>query len=336
MAAISLVIQSKQQKAAWDIGECVEKVEWETHLQGIAGQLTFTFNINNESSTSLQPGDTVYLTEMDSSGKSTVIFWGYIFTLTQNRWGEVDVTCYDQLRYLKASNSYAFANMRASDMIRRMAGDLSLNVGTLAQTGYVFPSWLAENQDIFDIIIDILDTTNANTVPLFYVLYDNAGAITLSEVSSLANGAVIGDGSLVREYTFEEDIDADTFNKIKLARPDKTTGGAYVVETKPTKNVTDSYAQWGVLQKYVVVDANMTNQQMADQLGVYQQYYDRAIKSLTVDALGISGVRAGSLVMVDIQDLGDFNPSKIMMVDRVKHTWENSDHQMNLDIRVLI
>ena len=33
-------------------------------------------------------------------------FYGWVFTKSKDRWGEIQVTCYDRIRYLKANASY--------------------------------------------------------------------------------------------------------------------------------------------------------------------------------------------------------------------------------------
>ena len=56
------------------------------------------------------------------------------------------MTCYDQLRYLKASASYSFYAMTAGEIIRQIAEDLQLSVGQIADTGYKLPSLIEEEQ----------------------------------------------------------------------------------------------------------------------------------------------------------------------------------------------
>ena len=334
---ISLVVQSKQQQSAWEIGSLADKVTYETHLMGAAGKLEVSFNGNSLSTqqVTLSPGDTIYLTTNDANGNTVVIFWGYIFTIKQNRWKEINVTAYDQLRYLQAVQSYVFTGMTAGQILQRMAGDFRLSLGTVEDTGYQIPTSIYENYTLFDIITDVLSQTNIQTVGdtgKFYIIYDDAGALCLRSVTEMTVPVLLGDGSLVTEYAFSEDIDSDTYNKIKLVKPNKKTGHA------DTYIATDEagFATWGVLQKYETVNENLTDAQMRDQIRKYLTYYDRALKTLTIDALGVVGLRAGSLVFVSLNDLQDFTTPKVLMVDRVLHTWTQSDHQMNLDVRDLI
>ena len=58
-------------------------------------------------------------------------FFGWVFTRTMDRWGVMEVTCYDRLRYLKANASYAFYNQSAGEILRQVAADLEISVDCL-------------------------------------------------------------------------------------------------------------------------------------------------------------------------------------------------------------
>lgn len=51
-------------------------------------------------------------------------FFGWVFTKSKDRWGVIDVVCYDRLRYFKNSASYAFYDMTAGDILKQMAADM--------------------------------------------------------------------------------------------------------------------------------------------------------------------------------------------------------------------
>lgn len=53
-------------------------------------------------------------------------FFGWVFTVSRDRWGVTQVTCYDRLRYLKAAASYAFYAQEAGDIISQIAEDMQL------------------------------------------------------------------------------------------------------------------------------------------------------------------------------------------------------------------
>ena len=59
--------------------------------------------------------------------------------------------------------------------------------------------------------------------------YDG-GALSLREAGSMIAEGVVGTGSLLTDYTYKTDIDAQTYNSIKLSRPNEETGRADVFQ----------------------------------------------------------------------------------------------------------
>ena len=102
-----LIILEKRTGKSWDIAPQVQKVTYTTNRTGSPGTLKFTVNA---SGISFLEGDTVRF-----SAGGQVIFLGWVFTKSRDRYGIIDVTCYDQLRYLKASASYCFVGRTAGD-----------------------------------------------------------------------------------------------------------------------------------------------------------------------------------------------------------------------------
>lgn len=256
------------------------------------------------------------------------MFKGYVFTASQNRDGEVEYTAYDQLRYLKANASYVFEAMTLPQIIQQIAADFGLTCGTLVDTGYAFPCLIKENTSCLDIIFDALAETIYMTGKIF-VFYDNAGALTLVEAKDMYSGTLIGDKSLATDFTYKRDIDSDTYNRIKLVRPNSETGMAdtYIVED------TDTQAMWGLLQYYDQVDENMNAAQIEKMCTQYLQYYNRVVQELTIDALGIPGLRAGMIVPVRLSAVDSLSVSRLMLAEKVTHTFDGDDHTMSIEVK---
>ena len=113
-----LLILNKSSGRSWDVAPQVQQVTYTTNRTGSPGTLKFTVNA---SGISFLEGDTVRF-----SAGGQVIFLGWVFTKSRDRYGIIDVTCYDQLRYLKASASYCFVGRTAGDIIREIAQDFQL------------------------------------------------------------------------------------------------------------------------------------------------------------------------------------------------------------------
>lgn len=256
------------------------------------------------------------------------IFKGYVFISERNRDGETTYTAYDQLRYLKANASYVFEAMTLGQIIQQIAADFNLVCGTLEDTGYAFPCLVKENESCLNIIFDALTETIYRTGKI-YVFYDNNGALTLTEAKNLYVNTLIGDGSLVTDYTYKRDIDSDTYNRIKLVRANSDTGKADVYMHEDT----DTIAKWGLLQYYDEVDENMNEAQIDQMCQAYLEYYNRVLQTVTIDAMGVIGVRAGTILPIRIGNIVDLQVSRLLLTEKVTHNFENDVHTMSIEVK---
>lgn len=265
---------------------------------------------------------------MELSVDGIKMFKGYVFTAERNRDGEVAYVAYDQLRYLKANASYVFEAMTLPQIIQQIAADFNLTCGTLEEPGYAFPCLIKENVSCLDIIFDALAETIIQTGKI-YVFYDNAGALSLTEARNMYSTVLLGDGSLVTDYTYKRDIDSDTYNRVKLVRPNKDTGRAdtYVHED------TETIGKWGLLQYYDQVDENLNEAQIDQMCAQYLQYYNRVLQTLTIEAIGVPGLRAGMIIPVRFGDINDLSVSRLLLAEKVTHTFEADDHTMSIEVK---
>lgn len=276
-----------------------------------------------DSGIAIPEGATVRLTD-----DGRVVFVGYVFTASRDRYGATSYVAYDQLRYLKAKQSYTFVNLPLEDIIRQIAGDFGLTVGSLAQTGYVFPSLIKEDEECLSIIFDALAQTIYQTGKI-WVFYDDCGKLTLVEAKDLMQTAIIGDGSMMTDYTYTRDIDKETYNRIKLVRPNKTTGrtDAYVHED------TETIRDWGLLQYYDKVDENLNEAQIDKLCAQYLQYYNRVSQTLKLESMGITGIRAGMMLPVLVRSVQVLSVNRILMAEKVTHSWDGQLHKMTVEVK---
>lgn len=316
---VELLIASKTSGEVAEISNSTESCEWTTNRTGQPGK--FTFTVLKSPELKMAEGDVVRF-----SVDGQLQFYGWIFTRSEDRWGEVTVTCYDRLRYLKANASYAFYAMTAGDILRQIAGDLQLDVGAVADTGFQIPSLIKENQTCLDILQAAIEQTLLNTGRV-YVLYDDGNGLALQEPSSMMSDTMLGDKSLVTDYTYSTDIDKQTFNSVKLVRPNEETGQADVYIEQDS----DTIGQWGLLQYYEKVDSDLNEAQIKAQAAASLQYYNRVLKSLKLSSLGVPGLRAGMMVYVKVEAMGDAGVSQYVLLEKVSHKWENSLHTMDVE-----
>lgn len=317
-----LIVLEKRTGKSWDIAPQTQKVTYTTNRTGSPGTLKFTVNA---SGISFVEGDTVRF-----SVDGQVIFLGWVFTKSRDRYAVIDVTCYDQLRYLKASASYCFVGRTAGQIIREIAQDFQLQVGALDDTGYAIPTLVKEDKSCLDIISASIQNTLLATGKL-YTFFDDAGALSLREAGAMVARGVVGEGSLLLDYTYKTDIDEHTYNSIKLVRPNEATGRGDVFQAVDSGNI----ARWGLLQLYQTVDEALNSAQAAAKSKSMLSYYNRRWRTLKVSALGLNGVRAGQMLMMDVPNLGDIHLFGLVLLEKVTHTYAHDTHTMDFEVREL-
>lgn len=314
-----LLISNKRSGKIWDVSTCTTQAQWTTERTGTPGKFTFTL---------IKAGDVAFL-EGDVvrfSVDGQLQFYGWVFTKSKDRYGIIDVTCYDRLRYFKANASYAFYDQTVGNMITQIAGDLQVDVGNIADTGYAIPSFVKEDQSCFDIIGEAVQQTLLNTGDI-YVFFDDGNGVALQRPEDMISNVIIGDMSLLTNYTYKTDIDEQTYNSVKLARPNEETGRADVFIAEDSANI----GQWGLLQLYQTVDGDVNDAQARAQAQATLGYYNRRMRTLKVESLGVPGLRAGQMVLMKVQGLGDIDLDQYVLLEKVTHTWENEVHTMEFE-----
>lgn len=314
-----LLIANKTSGRIWNASRCTQKATWTTNRTGSPG--TFTFTVNANGGLSFTEGDIVRF-----SVDGQMQFYGWVFTKSKDRWGVIEVTCRDRLRYFKANASYGFYDQTAGDIIRQIAADLQVDVGAIADTGYAIPSVVEEDQSCLDIIGSAVQQTLLNTGDI-YVFYDDGNGVALQKPEDMISNVLIGDKSLLLDYTYKTDIDEQTYNSIKLARPNEDTGRADVFIAQDSNTI----GQWGFLQMYQTIDGAVNDAQAKAQAAASLKYYNRRMRTLKVSSLGVPGLRAGQMVLMKVQKLGDINLDQYVLLEKVTHTWENDVHTMDFE-----
>ena len=284
--------------------------------KGTPGKLEFT--VVKGPGLNFAEGDPVKLTV-----NGTAMFYGFVFKKMRDKGGTIDVVAYDQLRYLKNKDTITEEGLKASDLLKRIATDFRLNLGTVEDTGYTLETIVEENQTLFDMIQNALDETLMNTKQL-YVLYDDAGKLTLKNINTMKLNLLI-DEETGENFSYESSIDEQTYNKIKLAYNDEKTGKRelFIAQDGAKMN------QWGVLQYFEEVQTKTGASAKADAL---LKLYDQKTRKLTIqNAFGDVRVRAGSAVVVAL-NLGDIVTNNYMVVNKVTHTFKGDEHMMALDL----
>ena len=289
------------------------KIVWER--QGAPGTLTFTTKYNKKFK--IKEGNSVLV-----SVDGTKFFYGFIFKHSMAKDGMVSYTAYDQLRYLKNKDNVIYVKKRADQVIRQIAKKFRLRTGTLANTRYIIPKRVDADIALFDAIQNALDITTTMKGKV-YVLYDNVGKLTLSDIAKMKVDACLVDEETGRDFSYEVSIDSDTYNQIKLMYKNKKNSKYDVYITKNAKKI----AQWGVLQYTEKIDHPDLGKEKSKAL---LKLYSKAKKTLSVTGvIGQKRVRAGCLVPV-ILKVNELKVANYMLVEKVTHTFENREWTMDL------
>lgn len=299
-----------------------EGIEWTTERRSTPGKLTF--KVLKDDIINFQEGAAVRL-----KVNGVPVFFGFVFTKKRDKDQIITVTAYDQLRYLNNKDTYVYENKTASKLVKMIAADFSLNVGTVEDTGFVIASRVEDNTSLFDMIENALDLTLQNNKEMF-VLYDDFGKLTLKNISSMYVGEpgayLMIDEETGENFEYSSSIDTDTYNKIKLTYDNEDTGKREVYIAQDSGNMN----AWGILQYFDTLSKGENGQAKADAL---LQLYNKKTRNLKItNALGDPRVRAGSMVVINLA-LGDMNVKNFMLVERVTHKFSLDEHFMDLTLR---
>lgn len=291
------------------------KIEWER--TGSPGKLTFTTVKMMHEDMSFGEGDQVCFYY-----NGALLFVGYVFTKKRDKEHRIEVTCYDQLRYLKNKYSYVFENKRADQIVTALAQDFNLQTGVIEKTGYIIPAIGKENISAMDISLDAIDETLLNNGRMF-VLYDDCGKLSLRNVTHMVSEQLIFEGS-AENFDYTSSIDSETYNSIVLYYKDENDAMQVYTASNKAK-----IQEWGTLRYFEEVKNPTIGKEKAKSL---LSLYCKKTRELQVTgAFGDISVRGGTLVPVKLY-LGDINVNNYLLVEKVTHTFENDHHTMDLTL----
>lgn len=294
-----------------------DDITWETNRKNTPGKLVFT--VMQDESIKFQEGNAVSL-----QVNGIPLFYGFVFNRSRNKSHQIKVTCYDQIKYLiKNNDTYQYENKQVDDVIRMIAEDYRLNVGSLESGGYSMTQY-EEEEALYDIIQNAMDLTLMNTGTLF-VLYDDFGKLTLKNIESMKTNILI-DEETGENYTYTSSIDELTYNQIRLYYDNEETGTREVYIAKDSENIN----RWGVLQYTEQLNDPTSGQVKADAL---LEYYDKVTRGLDVSGCVMKGkLQAGNSVGV-ILNLGEIKIQNYMVAEKVTHHI-TTDH-WSADLRLI-
>ena len=129
-----------------------------------------------------------------------------------------------------------------------------------------------------------------------------------------------------QNFDYTSSIDDNTYNRVKLTYDDDKTGVRDVYIAQHGENMN----RWGILQYFDTLKEGEDGQAKADAL---LSLYNKKTRNISINnAFGNTKVRAGSLLPV-VLNLGDVKIQNMMLVEKCKHEFQESQHLMTLTLR---
>lgn len=258
------------------------------------------------------------------------VFIGYVFQEGLSSWNEMNFTAYDCIRYLKNPFSmYYYQDYQPRTVIEDMCYRYQIKIGSLVDipsTGYALT---VDNESCLDVIAKLVENATIITGEVL-VFFSENDKVYLMKAKDMISDVLVGEKSLATDYNFTSSIDDDTFNEIALYRESQTVGGRAFVDAKDEANVT----RWGPLCMMESCDDAMTNAKMHDKARKLLEMKDRPFKSMSIEALGVLGLRAGMMITIHFPTLKDsVSRKQQVLIDSIEHKFADGQHTMSMEVR---
>jgi len=323
---IEIIIQQRGTGSTFNISEIVGNIEWYTDMvNSQPGFLTFDY----ERGDNIIPhyGDFIRF-RVDGVN----VFFGRVFTKNRKSHNTMNVKAYDLLKFLKNKHTYALPSMTSTQIFRRICTDFELPFRVIDNSVHNLPAQIHDNETLFSIMNDAFDQTIIATSHWFY-LRDNFGTLEHVNINSQQTDLVIGDSSMAIDYDFQGSIAEDTFNRVRLTRENQQTMRREVFIVQHGGNI----STWGLLQFSDSVDENLNMAQIDARASLILTAKNRPTRTLTITALGDLRVRAGNGVVLILEELRNegFSARQRAIVCNCSHRWSNSQHLMDIELKVV-
>ena len=281
----------------------------------------------------------VVFTEGDVVSFRKFGFYGFIFEITENSDSDtVSVTAYDQLRYLKAKDTYVFTRQQPAVAFKTVCEDYEIayqyggfDLGMGTDCGF---SAVCENVELFEVVQKIVDYVLKKTGRLC-VLWDNYGELHFQPLPYKQKGIKKSENLRLRgkltisdfeSYSYTSSIDKDTYNRIKVIYDNDSTGRREVYIAQSSSSID----KWGVLTMTETMQKGEDGKKKANALLNLYNHKTRTLELKNV--LADEAFRAGRLVAVGLQ-LRDIKISTYMLIEKCEHVINHEEVLTNLTLR---
>ena len=321
-------IYDNRNGVTFDVSEVVTDMTITTYLEDNPGKLEFTVLATSP------------LTFAEGATVSVILdgykmFKGFVFKRSRTEDTKtIQVTCYDQMRYLQNKDSRVFENVTSNQIFEQLCKDFVLKHRTVDVSDHVCAPRSEDATSLYDMMRHGLDDTLINTGK-WYFIRDNFGTLEHLNVTSCLRPEVLGDKSFVTGFDYSTSIDEDVYTQIKLYRDNQTTGKREVFIVNDTVNGGGKLKRWGILQLYEKIDESYNIAQIEDRALQMLKHYCEVRQSLTLHCLGVKEFFAGCIFKCQIADLGDMSLNSYLLVTECTHKFSNQQHTMDIKTEVV-
>ncbi|MDO4459469.1 MAG: M23 family metallopeptidase [Clostridia bacterium] len=308
---------------------------------------TLKFKIVNDGLLTIDCGNAVSF-----KWNANKMFYGYIFDIKATSLDTLEITAYDQLRYLKNKETYIFKDKTLGDILKKICEDNGLKVGDVEDTNKKVSLGIAEQSGL-DWLKDAQDQTvrpgAENKSGSEYVIFDDFGIVRMVEmvpftahtndnketkidqIKMLCSGFV--DNTEMTGFTWEKSIDDqdEMSTQLKLVYDDKETGKRNVF----VYNAEEAQQKYGTLVEYLTGDTWSDETSRKYYVDIWKNKKTDASKKYS--AKGVNGAvdcRGGSYIVVQVDPgLASERSCTFMLVEEAKHTFKDGRHTMDLTLR---
>lgn len=318
---LELYLQNSNDGIVYNISDIAGQVQLYSTINGEAGRLTCILQKDPNNLLKIANGSRVSFI-VDGVG----MFFGFVFKIGTDAEQNYQITCYDQMRYLKNTDIYTTKNMTASDIFAKVCKDYNLKYNIKAPTSFIPLPYQHINKSLYTVIERGMNQASISDNK-HYFIKDEFGVLTWSELQLEKTNIQVGNGSAMYGYKYEKSIDSDTYNQIKLYSEDKKNS---LIKSRIVKD-SDNIKRWGILQYLGKVDSDTNEAQMRTLAENYLKAKNRQTETLTLQAIGIKELTAGKGIKFVLEREGI---DKWLWINSSTHTFTKYEHIMDLEVEV--
>ncbi len=319
---IELLVVDADTGEMYDVSEIAKEVNWTTQLEGTAGTLTFSLT---KSALNFPAGSDVIFRIPNKAD----IFKGKVFTTSFNRDRELEVTAYDQLRYLKNNETYIFKNMAAHQIFEKICKDLGLSYEIRARVDHICVPAIRDNRPLNEMIQLALDETYIFEQEYLFVR-DDFGKVVLDNINNYQRNYILDKEVIAEDFSYNRSIDSGTYNQVKLLRLDKNNN----VELMYFQEDPATVKKWGPLRLFQKADENATSAELKQRAGYLLGVRNSPVEKLSFTCEGKLDLFAGCGLYINLNEIITGKTAKYCIILAAQHTFTNNEHKMTLEVRI--